>query len=140
MTTRKPREFACQVTVEFEDVDSYGIAHHARLVAFLERARLRLLKELGIEIDPRRGPVPVLYDVKMRFVKPAMMLDALEVGIRVEGMSEYAIDLGYRIRRGKDTVARATTRIAFADLESRRLVPAPEECLAAIARWSGVDR
>lgn len=132
-----PREFRCPVTVEFEDVDSYGIANHARLVAFLERARLRFLADLGIRIDPRTGPVPVMYDVKMRFLRPAFLMDGLEVGMYVAHVGDFAVDLGYRIRRGKETVARATTRIAFADLGTRSLVPAPEACLAAIRKWAG---
>jgi acyl-CoA thioester hydrolase len=135
MKVPKPRELTCPVTVEFEDVDSYGIAHHARLVAFLERARVRFLRELGIVIDPRRSPVPVLYDIKMRFVRPALMLDTLQVGIFVASANDYTVDLGYRIRRGLELVARANTTIAFADLESHELVPMPEDCVAAIAKW-----
>ncbi len=39
-------EFSIPITVEFEDADSYKIAHHAKLVSYLERARVRYFSGL----------------------------------------------------------------------------------------------
>ena len=131
MKPDRERELVCPVTVEFEDVDAYGIAHHTKLVAYLERARLRFLTGIGIELG--RGPVvPVLYDLKMRFMKPARLLDSLEVSVFVEEVTEYRLDLGYRVRRDGETIARATTSIAYADLERGSVVPAPAEHVEAL--------
>jgi 4-hydroxybenzoyl-CoA thioesterase len=134
MKGSKAREFTTEVTVEFEDVDSYGIAHHTKLVAYLERARLRFLRALGVEL--LSGPaVGVLYELRMRFAKPVRLFDRLEIAVFVEDVSDFRLDLGYRIRRGSDVIARATTSIAFANLEQGTLVAAPEayvEVLAAL--------
>ena len=131
MRGSKEHEFTTTVTVEFEDVDSYGIAHHTKLVAYLERARLRFLRSRGIE--PFRGPtVGVLYDLRMRFAKPVRMFDELEVGVLVEHVSDFRLDLGYRVRRAGALIARATTSIAFADLEQGRPVAAPAAWVEAL--------
>lgn len=126
------------ITVEFEDVDSYRIAHHTKLVAYLERARLRLLKELGVELY-RRDLVPVLYDLKMKFRQPVRLLDQLEVSVFVKDYSEYELVLGYRLRRDGGTIARATTIIAFADLASGNVAPLPQEYLDALGTFLASD-
>jgi len=131
MRGSKAHEFTTAVTVEFEDVDSYGIAHHTKLVAYLERARLRFLRSLGIEL--LRGPaVGVLYDLRMRFAKPVRMFDELEIAVFVEHVSDYRLDLGYRVRRAGEPIARATTSIAFANLAQGTLVAAPANYVEAL--------
>jgi len=52
MGTAQKKEYTFQVTVEFEDVDSYKIAHHTRLIAYLERARVHFLTDLGFDLHP----------------------------------------------------------------------------------------
>jgi acyl-CoA thioester hydrolase len=123
--------FVWPVAVEFEDVDSYGIAHHTKLVAYLERARLRFFHRLGFDLGPGRV-VPVLHEVRMRFSKPARLLDTLEVSVFVESVNDFRLELGYRIRRGPEMIARATTVIAFADLEAGGIVAAPEAYVAIL--------
>ena len=125
------RELVVPITVEFEDVDSYRIAHHTKLVAYLERARLRLLTSLGMELS-REDLVPVLYDLQMRFRQPVRLLDRLEVTVHVRDYHEYQLVLGYRIRREGQTVARATTTLAFTDLATGEVAPLPPSYLAAL--------
>jgi YbgC/YbaW family acyl-CoA thioester hydrolase len=138
MKGTRGREHITVVTVEFEDVDSYGIAHHTKLVAYLERARLRFLRSLGVELFG--GPaVGVLYDLRMRFARPVRMFDQLEVAVFVEAVSDFRLDLGYRIRRGGEAIARATTSIAFADLAQGILVAAPAAYVEALAACLGQE-
>ena len=120
------------VTVEFEDVDAYGIAHHARLVAFLERARLRFLSERGLPVHPE-GCTPVLYDLQMRYRAPARLLDRLDVTVELAAMDDFTVTLAYGIRRGGESLARARTVIAFRDARGEAPAPVPE---AFRARWA----
>jgi YbgC/YbaW family acyl-CoA thioester hydrolase len=131
MSRRNPPELVVPITVEFEDVDSYRIVHHTKLVAYLERARLRLLAKLGMDLS-REDLVPVLYDLRMRFRQPARLMDRLEVEVTVKGFHEYQLELGYRIRRDGETIARATSIIAFADLASGEVAPLPKEYLEVL--------
>jgi YbgC/YbaW family acyl-CoA thioester hydrolase len=121
------------VTVEFEDVDSFRIAHHARLVLYLERARVRLFSEAGLlEMGEAH---PVLYTLTARFVRPARLLDGLTVSVFVESIDPLKVALGYRVRRGRDLVLKASTEIAFMDAKTRELVPVPALCAERLERF-----
>ena len=135
----EPREFSVPVTVEFEDVDIYRIGHHTRLVAFLERARLRFFTSMGFEGIENPEVVPVIYDIEMRFVRPVLMLEELTVSVFVIDYDDFRLRLGYRIRRGGETVARARSSIAFMDPETRSLTAAPESHIAMLERFLAGD-
>jgi len=119
------KTFSLPVTVEFEDVDMYRIVHHTRLVAYLERARVRFFAEAGVDLESE-GPHLVLYNLSMRFVKTARFLDRLEVAVSVDAMSEYKITLGYRILRGDELLVKASTDLAFVDPGTGELASLPE--------------
>ncbi|MCP4642806.1 MAG: acyl-CoA thioesterase [bacterium] len=122
------------VTVEFEDVDSYRIAHHTKLVAYLERARVHLFSALGVDLSG--GPVsPVMYDLQVRFRKPAVLLDQLIVSVFVKEFADFSLVLGYRITRGDDTILRASTSIAFAHADGTGLACAPDAYADALRRF-----
>jgi YbgC/YbaW family acyl-CoA thioester hydrolase len=134
MMGRGGQEVSVPVTVEFEDVDSYGIAHHTRLVTFLERARLRLLTSLGAELS---GIAPVVYEIHVRFRKPARLMDQLTVTARVRGHDEYTLALEYEISREGEAIVKARSVIAFADLEGGTLATLPGELVNALRSASG---
>ena len=120
------------VTVEFEDVDSYGIAHHSKLVAYLERARLRFLAANGLALSGD-GCVPVMYSLELHFRRPARLMDALEVSVEVAEADDFRIGLRYAIRRGEEVLVRARSVIAFWDRERDGPAPVPESLRGIIA-------
>lgn len=141
MVGEKTIEQTVTVTVEFEEVDSFRIAHHTKLIAYLERARLRLLSSLGLDLwGP--GGAPVLYELRVRFRKPARLLDRLEVTASVRDFDDWTLALGYRLERGSDVIARASSVIAFADLDSGELRPLPTTLTATLdaARGEAAER
>ena len=113
------------VTVEFEDVDSFHIAHHTRLIAYLERARLRLLASFGIDLLGL-GLAPVVYELHLRFRKPARLMDQLEVSVFVREFDDFHLGLGYRVLNQGETLLRARSVIAFADLVDGTVRPLPD--------------
>jgi acyl-CoA thioester hydrolase len=132
------RPLTVPVTVEFEDVDAYGIAHHARLVAYLERARVRLLGELGMDLS-RADLHLVLYDLAVRFKRTVALGERLEVTVAVRSIDAVRFVLGYAVRRGGQLVARATTALAFVDGATKAIVPIPEEHRRALAARGGLE-
>lgn len=125
MNDRPESGFTLNVTAEFEDVDSYGIVHHTKLVAYLERARVRYLGRLGIDLDTIEA-VPVLYDLKLHFRKPARFQDSLEVSVRPVAFDRFRLTLRCRIRRGGETLVRAGSTVVFLDRERHCAVEAPQ--------------
>ncbi len=133
MVIPNKNEFTIPVTVEFEDVDTFQIAHHTKLVAYLERARLRFLYHLGLDIDGGEHGV-VMYRLQMRFSQPARLMDSLSVSVFVKSVEEFQLYLGYTIRKDKKLVARATTSIAFIDIKTQKLIPVPDGLTDAVAK------
>jgi acyl-CoA thioester hydrolase len=130
----RKKEYSFPVTVEFEDVDSYKIAHHTKLIAYLERARVHFLTDLGFDLHPA-GLNIVLFSLDIRFKKTTTLLDKLIVMVRVEAVDDYRLTLGYTIKRGEDLICRASSGIAFADITTGAIVPAPESYLAKIREY-----
>lgn len=124
------------VTVEFEDVDAFGIANHARIVSYLERARLRLLEAAGVPLSGA-GPHPVMYDVAVRFRRPARLRDVLEVRAEVVEADAWTVSLRYEVRRDGDLLARGRSRVAFWDPAADVPVPVPDAVASGLAGAAG---
>jgi len=118
-------DFTMPVRVEFEDVDSYRIAHHARLIVYLERCRVRLLEKAGFDLHDQRLQL-VVYSLATRFLKPARLGDILEVTAAVAAVDSLRIVLTCRIRRGSELLVKAETTLAFADAATGRVEPVPQ--------------
>jgi len=113
------------VTVQFEDVDSYQIVHHTKLVAYLERARVQFFRRIGFDITSKMYEM-VLYTITMTFKKPARFLDNLTVSVKLKSTETFKCTFAYRILRNSDLIAKAETEIAFVDPETKKIVPLPE--------------
>jgi YbgC/YbaW family acyl-CoA thioester hydrolase len=104
----------CPVTVPFDDIDSYRIAHHTRLVAYLERARLQLFLSLGFALG-EDGYAAVVYAMKLDFKKPARLLDELEVSSEITAIEACKLVLTERIVRNGELVMKSRTEMVFLD-------------------------
>jgi YbgC/YbaW family acyl-CoA thioester hydrolase len=112
------------VTVEFEDVDSYQIAHHTKIIAYLERARVHFIVDQGVDITGL-GFGPVLVDLSIQFKRPLLMLDSCVVEVRSREIEKFHFKWDYVIRKDGKKAVTATIKQAFIDLETRRLIPIP---------------
>ena len=114
------------MTVQFEDVDSYHIVHHTKLIAYLERARVHFLSEMGCDIRDENCET-VLYSITMTFKKPARFLDELQISVALRSSETFKCTLVYHIQRGCDLIAKAETDIAFIDAQTKEIVPVPDQ-------------
>ncbi|HUI91955.1 MAG TPA: thioesterase family protein [Chitinivibrionales bacterium] len=124
-------DFSIPVTVEFEDVDAYRIAHHTKLVSYLERARVRYFSSLGFDLQAADMTV-VLYHLDMNFKRPAFFQDSLTVSVTLRSFDNFRMELFYKIRRGTELIARASTGMCFVDPKSKVMIPAPDKYIAKI--------
>ena len=116
------------VHVEFEDVDAYRIAHHTKLIAYLERARVRLFQKYNFEIIEGKYSI-VLHKLDIRFANPAKFLDDLTVIVSLKSANESRIKLSYRIRKGKQLIAKASSELACVDPATQRIALFPDSLL-----------
>jgi len=114
------------VRVQFDEVDQYGIVHHARYWVYCERARVELMGLLGMSADSLDGDRLglVVVEATVKYKTPSRFLDELvvEQGCRRIGASRTV--LCYRVRRGSTVIADAEMVLAFVD-GSGRPVRAP---------------
>jgi acyl-CoA thioester hydrolase len=131
MSLKKNRSYEFPVTVEFEDVDSYQIVHHTKLIAYLERARLRLFTNLGFSLTD--SPVHfVLHKIEMRYLKTAKLLDQLQVSVIVDSADGSKLILSYRIKRDTMLIAKAKTTLACINAESGKVELIPDVLLETL--------
>ena len=118
------KEYIHNVTVEFEDVDSYKIAHHAKLVTYLERARVHFFSSLGYDLG-NFDFNPVLYHLDIKFKKTVELLDVLSIHVNIGEVKTFLLDINYKIRKDDQLVAKAKATLAFVDAKTKELLPVP---------------
>jgi acyl-CoA thioester hydrolase len=132
MKTKQPA-FSIPVIVEFEDVDSYKIVHHTKLISYLERCRVRYFSALGFNLN-NPEMIRVLYHLEVNFKKPAFFQDELQVTVSVKSYDAYRLVLAYKIFRGSDLIARAGTGLCFVDPQEKTMIAAPDKYLEKMKR------
>ena len=116
------------VHVEFEDVDAYRIAHHTKLIAYLERARVRFFQKYDLDVIENKYSI-VVHKLDIRFANPARFLDDLIVIVSLKSANESRIKLSYRIRKEKQLIAKASSELACVDPTSQRISFFPDSLL-----------
>jgi YbgC/YbaW family acyl-CoA thioester hydrolase len=116
------------VHVEFEDVDAYRIAHHTKLIAYLERARVRFFQKFDFDILTGKYSI-VLHKLDIRFANPAKFLDDLTVIVSLKSVNESRIKLSYRISKDKQLIAKASSELACIDTATQRIALFPDSLL-----------
>ena len=119
------------LTVEFEDIDSYGIIHHPKILYYLERARTHFLLDNGLNIKSIKEGI-VLRDVSIQYKAQILMFDKLTVQVRVRGIEKYKFYWDYIIKKDGKTMITSSLEVVIIDLESKKLTPIPEYFLKII--------
>lgn len=126
----KPYLHKC--VVEFEDVDAYGIAHHSRLITFLERARVHFFDDNGVSVHDGDFQL-VLVQLNVDFKLPAKMMDRLDINLQVDRLRGASLLWLYSIKRGEETILTANLKMASVGTDMRPC-RFPEEVLAALEK------
>lgn len=91
--------------IYLEDTDAQGIVYHANYLRYFERGRSELLELLKVPVDQVARPDCrlVVYEVRIKFRKPARLGDRIEVLTSMQRMSDYRLTFRQQIRRaGED--------------------------------------
>ncbi len=96
-----------QFRVYLEDTDAQGIVYHANYLRYFERGRSEILEQLGTPLDQIARPdcKLVVYEARIKFRRPAVLGDRIEVTSSLEKASDYRLTFRQQIRRqGEDPV------------------------------------
>jgi tol-pal system-associated acyl-CoA thioesterase len=95
------KEHGLEFRVYLEDTDAQGIVYYANYLRYFERGRSEFLELLGVPMNEVARPDCrlVVYEVRIKFRKPASLGDRIEVLTSMLRASEYRITFRQQIRR-----------------------------------------
>ena len=101
----KPNEYKLEIRIYLEDTDAQGIVYHGNYLRFFERGRSEVLEALGVSVAESARPDCrlVVYEMRIRFRRPAFLGEIIEVTTSMERSSEYRMIFRQQIRRKGDT-------------------------------------
>ena len=124
--------------VYYEDTDFTGVVYHANYVRYFERGRSDFLRLAGIghaqllEIDP---PLAfVVAEMKLHFVKPARIDDALVVRTAYDAVKGVRLLISQVIERNGEALCRADVTAVCIHLDGRPRRPT-RALVEAVTPW-----
>lgn len=114
------------VRVYYEDTDAQGIVYFANYLRYMERGRTEWLRARGIEqarLARERSLCFSLIDTDIKFLRPALFDDELNVKTRVTGSSGARVQFEQSVSRLHDGELLCTARCAAACLDTNTLRP-----------------
>lgn len=129
---KEPPPFVWPARVYYEDTDASGVVYHARYLQFFERARTEWLRAMSFSQQNLRDSLAVVFTVanlKIDFLRPARLDDALEVSVIVEQMRRASLEFRQELRRAGETelLSRAHVRVGCVDVATFRPCALPDE-------------
>ena len=124
------RTFRFPLRVYYEDTDAGGIVHHARYLAFCERARSEMLWALGLDDwgEPAAHERMVRFAIakaELAFRRPARLFDRLWVETQIRHIGAASMEAVQAILRDEQVLVYARIKAASVDETGRprRLPP-----------------
>lgn len=104
-----------QIQVRYAETDMMGIVYHGSYLPWFEVGRTTLLKENGVsyrQLENDGYHLPVL-EVGMKYLRPAVYDDTLQVVTTLKECPALRIHLDYEIYRGDELLVTGFTKHAF---------------------------
>ena len=99
------KDHVLEFRVYLEDTDAQGIVYHANYLRYFERGRSGFLESLGIPfVEVARTDCRlVVYAVRIKFLRPALLGDRIEVSTSMVRTSDYRLIFHQQVRRQGET-------------------------------------
>src|SRR5512147_1418952 len=99
------KDHVLEFRIYLEDTDAQGIVYYANYLRYFERGRSEYLESLNIPMSEVARPDArlVVYEVRVKFKRPALLGDKIEVLTSMLRASEYRLTFRQQVRRrGED--------------------------------------
>jgi acyl-CoA thioester hydrolase len=128
--------YSTEIVVRFAETDAQAIAHHASFVVWLEVARVGYLAEHagGYRAIQEQGIEALTTEVHVRYHRAATFDERLRIWARCVDLRGARFRYEYKVVRGDELVAEASTAHATIDAATRRPVRVPVWFAEAVAR------
>lgn len=120
--------FVWPVRVYYEDTDGGGVVYHANYLKFMERARTEWLRHLGFDQTALRDDAGILFvvrEIRMKFRKPAVFNDALQVQTELTGVGRSLLEFKQIILREGDAMTEAAVEVVCVDAQRFKPIAIP---------------
>jgi acyl-CoA thioester hydrolase len=110
------------LTVYYEDTDAGGVVYYATYLRFMERARSDMLRCVGFDqrkILQSGGGAYFVAEANVRYLRPALLGDDLQVVSTVEQIRAASVRIHQRVMRGRELLADGRITVAFLDSRGR---------------------
>jgi acyl-CoA thioester hydrolase len=103
--------------VRFFETDLMGIVHHAVYLTYVEAGRVEYLRARGADYRElaRSGYHMPVVEASLAYKRPAYFDDELVVETRLSALTRVTTRFDYRILRGNELLATASTLLACVD-------------------------
>jgi tol-pal system-associated acyl-CoA thioesterase len=121
------------VTVYLEDTDAQGIVYHANYLKYCERARTEMLRLNGYSLGEMqtKGILFVVFEMHLRFQRPARLHDALDVHSTAIRSSDYRLTFKQELRLEGAPRPLFVADVTVVTIDNAgQLCPLPEDLMA----------
>ena len=108
-----------EIRPRYCECDPMGVVHHSVYPVWFEMGRTELLRSTGIsyrELE-ETGVLLAVVRLEVRYKRPARYDDELQLETRIASVGRVKIEHEYRLTRGDEHLATATTTLACLDRE-----------------------
>lgn len=127
-STSQPPQHTEKLPLYFDDLDAYGMVHHARFAVLLDRAFSAYFSGLGLHLGHEDGSLMV-RELTLTFDRPIRATPAVDVNLRVESVGTTSAVFLFEFRTGQDVHAHGRRVVVKVDPVNGTSVP-----------WSGQFR
>jgi acyl-CoA thioester hydrolase len=123
------KQFNWNARVYYEDTDAGGVVYHARYLAFFERARTEILRQLGISQQTllQESIAFVVKKMDISYHAPAHLDDMLTISTKVEQVRKASIIFKQTIfNQNKHVISTADVLIACVDITKMKPCALPK--------------
>jgi acyl-CoA thioester hydrolase len=132
------RDHLLPVRVYYEDTDFTGVVYHANYVRYFERGRSDFLRAIGIGhaqlLEDETPMAFVLAEMRLTFLKPARIDDALTVRTRYDAIKGPRLLISQVIERDGEALCRAEVTAVCIHLDGRPRRPT-KALVEAVTPW-----
>lgn len=124
-----------KIPVQWADLDALGHVNHARIVTWMESARMALFLKLGLEAVGQPTQGPILAHLSVDYVAPVHYPGSVLSCTGIERIGRSSFTMCYTVCDEGDTtrvIARGTTVIVMYNYETQSKIVIPDTMRAEL--------
>ncbi|MFB6152169.1 MAG: acyl-CoA thioesterase [Haloarculaceae archaeon] len=129
--------FEREVSVRYNDLDTYGHVNNAVYGTYCEEARVAYVAEV-LDVRSVDEFPAVVAGLEIDFRASVTEPTSVTVGVRVTRLGESSLTMSYDVEQGDRLVAEAETTLVAVDPETRETRPLPADWRERIAEYEGL--